>query len=61
MIAFVAGVIAASTEVGSRQEKRSQSTTIGVAPTCFTAAAVAIKVWVDIITSSPGEIPEAYK
>jgi len=54
MIAFVYGVMAASTAAGSRQNvSRSMSANTGTAPTEMTELADAMKVYGGTITSSP--------
>src|SRR5690606_29954577 len=54
------GVMARSTAAGSMQSVvGSTSTSTGVAPTCSTTLAVAAKVRVGTITSSPGPMPSA--
>ncbi len=58
MIAFVAGVIAASTAAGSTQYvSSSMSTNTGVAPVRATELPVAANVNAGTMTSSPGPIP----
>ena len=61
-IAFVRGVIAASTAAGSMQKSSSRtSTRTGVAPTRRIALTVALKLNETVITSSPGPIPSAWR
>src|SRR5690606_27066054 len=60
MIAFVRGETAASTAAGSMHSVSGRtSTRTGRAPTCSTTFAVAAKVSVGTITSSPGPTPSA--
>ena len=60
MIAFVRGVIAASTAAGSMQKSSSRmSTRTGVAPARRITLTVALKLNETVMTSSPGPMPSA--
>src|SRR6266849_1725603 len=59
MIALVRGVIAASTRSTFMLWSSPTSTRIGVAPTWWITAIVAMKVCDTVITSSPGPMPTA--
>ncbi len=62
MIAFVRGVIAASTWAGSMQKSSSRmSTKTGVAPARRMTLTVALKLNETVMTSSPGPIPSAWR
>ena len=62
MIAFVRGVMAASTSAGSMQKSSARmSTKTGVAPTRRMTLTVALKLKETVMTSSPGPMPRPWR